>query len=77
MEHTLIGGCWTVPFATNNFCSYIAMPLTVRQRHRRICRGLFIGGSWLAVALLLVWLMLGPNRLIYDLLAWVWAAPGR
>jgi len=53
------------------------MPLTVRQLHRRIRRGLFIGGTWLAVALLLVWLMLGPNRLIYDLLAWVWAAPGR
>lgn len=50
------------------------MPLTAHQRFRRIRRGLVIGLTWLAAALLLIWLVLGPHRLIYDLLAWVWSA---
>jgi hypothetical protein len=49
------------------------MPLTAHQRTRRIGRGLFVGLIWLTAALLLVWLVLGPNRLIFDLLAWVWS----
>jgi len=52
------------------------MPHTDRQRLHRIRRGLFVGLTWLVAALLLVWLVLGPHRLIYDLLAWVWSAPG-
>jgi len=52
------------------------MPPTARQRLRRIRRRLFVGLTWLVAALLLIWLVLGPHRLIYDLLAWVWSAPG-
>jgi hypothetical protein len=50
------------------------MPLTANQRYRCIRRGLFVGLAWLAAVLLLIWLVLGPNRLIYDLLAWVWSS---
>jgi len=49
------------------------MSLTSWQRYRRIRRGLFVGLAWLAAVLLLIWLVLGPHRLIYDLLAWVWS----
>ena len=49
------------------------MPLTTLQRYRRIRRGLFVGLVWVTAVLLLIWLVLGPNRLIFDLLAWAWS----
>lgn len=74
LEATLAGGCRIGPFSSKNFFGSLAMPRTARQRFRRIRRGLFVGLTWLAAALLLVWLVLGPNRLVFDLLAWVWSA---
>ena len=49
------------------------MPLTNHQRYRRIRRGLVVGLAWVTAVLLLIWLVLGPNRLIFDLLAWAWS----
>lgn len=43
-----------------------------RRRRRRFWRGILLASVWFGVVILVVWLLLGPLRLIFRLLSWLW-----
>jgi len=51
----------------------VVAPAGRAGRWRPICRGLITAAIWVAAALLVVWLVLGPHRLVYRVLSWLWS----
>ena len=43
-----------------------------RRRRRRFWQGVRLVSIWFGVVLSFIWLLLGPPRLIFRLLSWLW-----